>query len=71
MLEQSGIDSKVFKGHSTKAASTSAAKQHAISLDTIMACAGWSNVQTFAKFYHKEIEAKPNYGQLLLTNVVN
>lgn len=41
--------------HSTRAASVSAAKFGGIPLGTIIKTAGWKNVQTFAKFYNKEI----------------
>ena len=70
VLEKSGIDTSVFKGHSTRAASTSAAAVCKIPLSTIMDNAGWSNATTFGKFYKKPIvPAGKAYGQLLLANL--
>ena len=51
-LGKSGIDTDVFKGHSTRAASTSAVKRD-VDLHTIMRTAGWSRASTFARFYNK------------------
>ena len=70
VLEKSGIDTSVFKGHSTRAASTSAAAMCKVPLSTIMDNAGWSNATTFGKFYKKPIvPASKAYGQLLLENL--
>ena len=64
---KSGIDTSVFKGHSTRAASTSAAAVCKDPLCTIMDNAGWSNATTFGQFYKKPIvPASKAYGQLLL-----
>ena len=70
VLAKSGIDTSVFKGHSTRAASTSAAALCKVPLSTIMDNAGWSNATTFGKFYKKPIvPASKAYGQLLLENL--
>ena len=70
VLEKAGIDTSVFKAHSTRAASTSAAAVSKIPLSTIMDNAGWSNASTFGKFYKKPIvPATKAYGQLLLENL--
>ena len=62
-----GIDTSTFGVHSTRAASTSAAKAHNVSITTIMKSAGWSSKSTFSKFYKKAIAgAKENFGQKLL-----
>lgn len=53
VLELSGIDVNVFKAHSTRAASTSAAKARFVPISNIMDTAGWSNAKTFQKFYDK------------------
>ena len=50
-----GIDTEVYKPHSTRATSTSKAKEKHIPLENIMAAAMWNNASTFAKFYDKEI----------------
>ena len=70
VLEKSGIDTSVFKGHSTRAASTSAAAKCKVPLSTIMDNAGWSNATTFGRFYRKPIVTSSKaYGQLLLENL--
>ena len=55
VLKQAEIDISMFKAHSTRAASTSAAAASNIPLSTIMASAGWSNADTFSKFYNKSV----------------
>lgn len=55
ILKGAGIDINTFSAHSTRAASTSAAAQREVPLDTIMSAAGWSNTTTFARFYQKEV----------------
>ena len=51
----SGINSELFKSHSTRAASTSAAKKAKVTMDLITKTAGGKNASTFAKFYNKII----------------
>jgi len=70
VLAKSGIDTSVFKGHTTRAASTSAAAVCKVPSSTILDNAGWSNATTFGKFYKKPIvPASKAYGQLLLENL--
>ena len=52
-LEDSGIDVTIFKAHSTRAATTSAAKLKGYSTADILKMAGWSRSSTFEKFYRK------------------
>jgi len=67
---KSEIDTSVFKGRSTRAASTSAAAVCKVALSTILDNAGWSNATTFGKFYKKPIvPTSKAYGQLLLENL--
>ena len=54
VLGRSGIDIKHFKAHSTRAASVSAALRNSVNLNEILATAGWSNANTFFKFYNKD-----------------
>ena len=66
-LKLAGIDTSTFGAHSTRAASTSAAKANHVSITTIMESAGWSSENTFMKFYNKSITStKQNFGQELL-----
>ena len=52
VLRKSGIGTGLFSAHSTRSASTSSAKAAQIPVDTIMSSAGWSNHDTFQKFYN-------------------
>mgnify|MGYP001795637579 CR=1 FL=1 len=54
-MQLSGIDINLFKTHSTRAASTSAAKKAQVPLQEILDRAGWSSAKTFATFYNKEV----------------
>ena len=51
VLSKSGIGTGLFSAHNTKSASTSSAKAAQIPVVTIMRSAGWSNHDTFQKFY--------------------
>ena len=66
-LKLAGIDTSTFSAHSTRAASTSAAKAQKLSITTIMDRSGWSSENTFTKYYNKTI-SKPtdNFGKQLL-----
>ncbi|GFN74730.1 eukaryotic translation initiation factor 5b-like, partial [Plakobranchus ocellatus] len=52
MLNKAGIDTNVYKAHSTRAAASSAAAR-SIDIAQVPNTAGWSREQTFAKFYNK------------------
>ncbi|XP_074034042.1 uncharacterized protein [Leptinotarsa decemlineata] len=57
-LNQSGVDSSMFTGHSTRHASTSYAFKKGVNIETIRKAAGWSNKSnTFSKFYNKPIQS--------------
>ena len=66
VLKDAGIDTTKFGAHSTRAASTSAAAKAGTPLEVILESAGWSNCGTFAKFYQKPINARCNFGSVLL-----
>ena len=52
-MNNAGVDMGIFKTHSTRSASTSAASHLGVNIQTIMKTAGWTNANTFAKFYNK------------------
>ena len=54
-LSKSGVDTNVYHAHSVRSASSSAAVRSGVSLDEIMNKCGWSNSQTFARWYNKPI----------------
>ncbi|XP_068723749.1 uncharacterized protein [Montipora capricornis] len=67
VLENSGLDVSKYGAHSTRAASTSAAKTVNISIQSIMDAAGWSNAETFRKFYDKPMDTEAgSFGTELL-----
>ena len=54
-MKAAGIDSKIFKAHSVRGASTTAAANAFVPLSTIMAMADWSSSSTFRTFYYKPL----------------
>ncbi|KYQ49813.1 putative tyrosine recombinase xerC-like protein, partial [Trachymyrmex zeteki] len=56
MLHKSSINTEIFSAHSTRHASTSAAKKKGVSMDVIRKSAGWTESSTtFARFYDRPI----------------
>ena len=55
MLCFAGIDTDIFKPHSTRSASTSKANKFGVSIQQIMKIANWSSKGTFEKFYCKTL----------------
>ena len=67
VMTKSGIDTQQFGARSTRAAAASAAFRKKVSVDTILSAAGWSNVQTLARYYNKPLlPQEPNFGDELL-----
>lgn len=66
VLFESGIDTSCFSGHSTRAASTSAAAFNNVPIDLILSTAGWKNAKIFNKFYRKEIKITAPYANAIL-----
>ena len=54
-LRQAGIDTNVYKAHSTRAASSSKAVAQGLSTEQIMKHANWARASTFQKFYNKPV----------------
>ena len=54
-MKAAGIDMKMFTPHSIRAAAANAALRHGVSLDTIFKTAGWTQENTFRKYYEKPI----------------
>ena len=52
-LQDAGIDISVFKAHSTRGASSSAARQSGVSVKDILTAADWSRETTFNRFYYR------------------
>jgi len=51
ILSDAGIDTSKFKAHSTRGASTTAAKENGVPLDCILDAADWSS--EFSRFYYR------------------
>ena len=64
VLMKAGINITTFGAHSTRSASTSAAKASGDPVNTIMKAAGWSSETTFARFYERAPAV--NMGERLL-----
>ena len=52
-LGSAGIDTSIFKGHSTRSASTSKARAGGISLEDVLKMADWSGPSSFLRFYYR------------------
>ena len=55
VMLDAGINTSVFKPHSTRSAATSAAKSANVPLDEIKATAGWRSSSVFAVYYNKPL----------------
>ena len=51
VLREAGIDTKIFKGHSTYSASTSKAGLAGFSVTDILEGGSWTNASTWQRFY--------------------
>jgi hypothetical protein len=59
----------MFKAHSTRAASTSAASNRNVPISDILSTAGWSNERTFQVHYNKPIDNNQGqFGTALLSH---
>ena len=69
LMSEAGIDTKVFRPHSTRSASTSAARRKDTPLPDIMKAAGWKAERTFQIFYNKPLpEGDFTFGRAILND---
>lgn len=66
VLEAAGIDTQVFKAHSTRSASTSAANKGHFPVTKILAQAGWANERTFRKYYNKPCQVEKTFAETII-----
>ncbi|CAB4031951.1 Transposon Ty3-G Gag-Pol poly [Paramuricea clavata] len=66
VMKEAGLNIDIYSAHSTRAASTSAAKAMNIPIQTIINAAAWTNEQTFQKFYCKPIASSSTFGENLV-----
>lgn len=55
VMQKAGIDTSIYKAHSTRSASSSAARDNHVPIADILSTAGWANEKTFTTFYDKPI----------------
>lgn len=55
LLKEAGIDVSVFKAHSVRGASTTAALTKGVSVADILHTADWSSDTTFRRFYYRPL----------------
>ena len=69
-MSAAGIDTDVYKAHSTRAAASSAASGTDLPVKAILEQAGWSNERTFHLYYKKPKESRSKNGQLDFASAV-
>ena len=67
-MQQAGVDERLFKPHSTRAASTSKAFCANVSLASIIKAGSRKSECVFRKFYNKPIESARDFAQSILTS---
>ncbi len=65
-LKSAGIDTKIFKSHSTRTAAASKMSDISIPIHEIMGNIGWTKASTFQTYYKKPIKRKTDVGQAIL-----
>ena len=65
VLQEAGIDVSKYAAHSSRAASTSHAARQGLNLQEIMKAAGWTCATTFERFYNKQTNSEPNFGNFI------
>ena len=65
LLKRAGVDSSKFGAHSTRAASSSAAKQAGVPIMDILSTGEWSSERTFARHYSVPIQKKNNFAEAI------
>ncbi|CAH1958535.1 unnamed protein product [Acanthoscelides obtectus] len=66
-LKLAGIDTDIFKPHSARHASTSAALKSGIPMESIMQAAGWIRETTFTRFYQRKIVNNTTFAEQILS----
>ena len=69
-LSRAGIDTSVFKAHSTCSASTSAAADAGLSVSEIMEAADWSSASMLEKFYYRPHKSS-SFGLSVISSASN
>ena len=56
-MNEAGLDIGMFKAHSIRSATSSAADRNGVNVQQILKTAGWKNADTFMKYYKKPVLA--------------
>ena len=67
LLGKAGVNTEIFKAHSMRSASTSAAAAAGVTTGGILKAADWSSEAVFQKFYHKP-SAAGQFGLAVLSS---
>ena len=65
-LRLAGVNVEIFKSHSTRAASSSAADKRHVPVPDILSAAGWSNEKTFQSYYNKPLAKESSFANAVL-----
>ena len=65
-LHQAGVDTSIFKAHSTRAASSTKAAMTGMTVEEVVQAADWSGKGVFQKFYYRPKHSLA-YGSKVLT----
>ncbi|XP_064485977.1 uncharacterized protein LOC135398504 [Ornithodoros turicata] len=66
-LDLAGVDTSVFKAHSTRGAATSKAQGKGVPIAEILEVADWSSDTTFNRFYRRDSRARTQFGVQVLS----
>ena len=73
VMQVAGIDTSIFKPHSTRVASASKVNSCQVPINSILKVASWSTDCVFNKFYNKPVQNSNStgFGQAILSATVN
>ena len=60
VMTSAGVNTSIFKAHSTRSASASAASRNKVPIAAIMRAGMWRSENTFSKFYNRPVEKLDN-----------
>lgn len=67
IMEKAGVNTAIYKPHSTRAAVTSKAARANVPIEDILKAAGWSTAGTFGKFYNKKVDIPSDFDNSVLS----
>ncbi len=69
LMQAAGVDTGIFKAHSTRSASTTKAATHGVPIQEIISRANWTNAGTFKTFYYRpEVKPSDGFAEKVLSN---